>query len=931
MTPNSFSPSILQIIDVVKGNKPFLDNQLILEALRESDANYELLLKLGLAAANSNKIPQAIQIFHALQDQTKKDIRVLFNLGLCYSIIQNHPESLKSYDLALEIDKNDIQTLINKSATLIDMGEYMSAKNVLESAVQLSPENADAWLNLGLVLNKLMLYEDSIGSYEKALKVDPKLYVAWSNRCLPLQSLDMLDEAINSADQALKINPEFADAWYNKGIAFNELKQYKDAVHCFDKAIELRPGYAEAFLGKGNALDASDRHEHALECFDLAIEAQLDYIEAFNGKGIALHALNRHDDAIRLFDKALALQPEYAEAWSNKAATLSAQKQYEKALAHYDTAIKLRPGYADAWYNKGTTLMLLKQYELALAHYDKAIQHKPNYAEALYSKGVAYGELKQYQEAIQQYDMAINLNPDYSEAWHNKGFINAELKQYERALSFYEKAIDLRPSFALAWYNKGMALSDLKRHQDALVCYKKAFENDPDIDWLPGQMLHTKMLLCDWSDFEQEQAILKKLIFDGKKAAQPFTTHSLFDSLSLHQKSAIAFGLDRHPENNALGSSFLNKKQKKIKLAYFSADFRNHPVAYLLAEFFELHDRNNFEISAFYYGPPDNGEMHNRVMNAFDRFVEVRTKSDKEIAQLSRSLEIDIAIDLGGFTQLSRPGIFSYRAAPIQASYIGYLGTTGLSYIDYLIADPIIIPKENIRFYSEKIIYLPSYQVNDRNRRIGEKMFTRSELGLADDAFVFCCFNNHYKVTPIIFDGWMRILKSVDKSVLYLYAEGDIVKSNLIREASNRGVDAARLIFGGPIERADYLARYQVADLFLDTTPYNAGTTASDALWAGVPVLTLIGESFSSRVAASILSAVGLSELIVSTLKDYERLAIELATNPIKLEKIKSALVENRNSAPLFDTPLFTRNIEKAYQIAYASYHAGSKPKHIFV
>jgi predicted O-linked N-acetylglucosamine transferase (SPINDLY family) len=514
---------------------------------------------------------------------------------------------------------------------------------------------------------------------------------------------------------------------------------------------------------------------------------------------------------------------------------------------------------------------------------------------------------------------------------HNKGFINAELKQYERALAYYDQAIDLRPGFALALYNKGMALSDLKKREEALVCYQRAFEIDPELDWLSGQILHTKMLLCDWSDFNQEQSMIKKMIFDGKRAAQPFTTHSLFDSPSLHQKSAIAFGLHKHPENKALGSNFLNKKQKKIKLGYFSADFRNHPVAYLLAEFFELHDRTNFEITAFYYGPIENGEMHSRLRNAFDQFVEVRDKSDKEVAQLSRALEIDIAVDLGGFTQLSRPGIFSYRAAPIQASYIGYLGTTGLGYMDYLIADQIIIPKENIRFYSEKIIFLPSYQVNDRNRRIAQKKFSRADLGLTDDAFVFCCFNNHYKVTPPVFDGWMRILKSVDKSVLYLYAEDDQVKSNLEKEAEIRGVNPTRLIFGGPIERADYLARYQIADLFLDTTPYNAGTTASDALWAGLPVLTLIGDSFPSRVAASILSAIGLHELVTTTQEGYELLAIELATNPIKLNRIKDLLAQNRNSAPLFDAPQFTRSIEKAYRLAYSNYHSGFKPKHIFV
>ena len=323
--------------------------------------------------------------------------------------------------------------------------------------------------------------------------------------------------------------------------------------------------------------------------------------------------------------------------------------------------------------------------------------------------------------------------------------------------------------------------------------------------------------------------------------------------------------------------------------------------------------------------------MRDRLINAFTQFIDVRTKSDQEIAKLARDLEIDIAVDLGGHTSGGRTGIFAYRAAPIQLSYIGYLGTMGIEYYDYLLADKIIIPNGSEHFFKEKIAYLPSYQVNDRKRTISERQFTRRELGLPEKAFVFCCFNNNYKILPSTFDSWMRILNAVEGSVLFLYAENEWSRVNLVNEAGLRGIDSARLIFGGRIPNEEYLARYQVCDLFLDTFPYNAGTTASDALWAGLPVLTRMGQSFASRMAASLLNAVGLPELITNTREEYEALAIELVLNPNKLADIKLKLANNLFTTPLFDTPLFTKNLEAAYIKMYERYQVDLEPDHIFI
>jgi predicted O-linked N-acetylglucosamine transferase (SPINDLY family) len=370
---------------------------------------------------------------------------------------------------------------------------------------------------------------------------------------------------------------------------------------------------------------------------------------------------------------------------------------------------------------------------------------------------------------------------------------------------------------------------------------------------------------------------------------------------------------------------------QKIRIGYFSADFRNHAVSLLTAELYELHDKNKFEIIAFSFGVDDKGPMRLRLSQAFNQFIDVCDMSDLEIAKLARDLQIDIAVDLGGHTQDSRTGIFSNRAAPIQISYIGYLGTMGAEYYDYLLADETIIPDELQKFYAEKIVYLPSYQVNDRKRLISDRQFTRQELGLPEHGFVFCCLNNNYKILPATFDGWMRILKIVVGSALWLLEDNEWSRENLKKEAEKQGIAADRLVFAERLPLPEHLARHRQADLFLDTFPCNAGATASDALWTGLPILTRMGRSFASRVAASLLNAIGLPELITNTQEEYEALAIELALNQNKLAEIKLKLANNRLTTPLFDTPLFTKNLETAYIKMMGRYQDDLQPDHISI
>ena len=636
-------------------------------------------------------------------------------------------------------------------------------------------------------------------------------------------------------------------------------------------------------------------------------------------------------DAVTHHKKAVALAPDNPMAWLNYGQTMSNLCLHKDAAVCYDNALRLNADYAEAWSNKGISLKALKRFDEAIAHYDKALSLKPDYAECWSNKGITLNELKRFDEATTYFNKALSLKPDYPEAWSNKGVTLHELKRYEEAIAYFDKALSLKPDYAECWSNKGITLNELKRFDEAIAHYDKALSLKPDIDWISGDLLHTKMKICSWSGLVESLEDISKKVVANEEVVNPFPLLALNDDALLHKISSEIYIKSKYPFNPVLEPILKCQQSQKIRVGYFSADFKNHPVAFLIAELFELHDRSQFEIYGFSLVKTVD-EMVGRLHLAFDHYIEAQGMSDIEIAQLSRNLNIDIAVDLTGITASSRTGIFSYRASPIQVNYLGYPGTMGADYVDYIIADKTLIPPQSQQSYSEKVVYLAnSYQVNDRKRLISGRQFTRQELGLPENGFVFCCFNNNFKILPATFEGWMRILKAVEGSVLWLFQDNSWAVENLKKEAEKQGIDGQRLVFAERMPLVEHLARHRHADLFLDTLPYNAHTTASDALWAGLPVLTLMGGSFASRVAASLLNAIALPELITSTQEEYEALAIELAMNSKKLSETKLTLANNRLTTPLFDTPLFTKNLEAAYIKIYERYHADLEPEHISI
>jgi protein O-GlcNAc transferase len=716
-----------------------------------------------------------------------------------------------------------------------------------------------------------------------------------------------------------------ADAAYNAG-------DWTTAGRLCAQVLAAEADNADALNLLGIIRAQSRLPLEAVELLKKAAAARPDSATVHNNYGNVLRDLARNAEAVDSFDRALQIQPSYPEALCNRGSALQALGRIDEALRSYDEALRLRPGYVDAHYNRGVALQDLGRFEEAAQSYGRALKLQPTFAEAHYNTGNVLFELKRFEEALKSFDSALRIRDSFAEAHNNRGNALLDLGRLEEALRSYERALQILPNLANAHNNRGNALSLLKRPQEALASYERTLSLDPDFPWVRGARLYAKLLLCNWDGIDAAVQDLIARVALAKRATRPFTVLALSDDPSLHRRVAEMSASTAELAPRPLAAPPKRPRSPRIIIGYYSADYQNHATANLMAELFELHDRRHFEIIGFSYGSPTHDPMRQRLLGAFDRFVEVRSNSDREIAQLSRELKVDIAVDLKGFTQDSRPGVFAHRAAPIQVNYLGYPGTVGGGHMDYIVADRTLIPPQHRQHYSEHVIYLPnSYQANDRKRPLPTEHPTRADLGLPQSGFVFCSFNSCYKITPAIFDSWMRILQQVKHSILWLLTDSGAAAGALRREAARRGVSADRLVFAPQLPLARHLARYRVADLFLDTFPCGGHTTASDALWVGLPVVTRLGDSFAARVAASLLTAIGLPELITSSAAQYEALAVELATDPLRLAAVRTKLDLNRPTAPLFDTPRFTRDLEQGYVLVYERYLAGLAPEDTIV
>ena len=769
-----------------------------------------------------------------------------------------------------------------------------------------------------------------------------------------IQEADRLYTAI------LKAQPKHPDANHNIGVLAVDVGQTEQALSFFKTALEANPNNAQFWLSYINALIKVERLADAKTLFDQAkshgaqgdgfdqLEERLSSpdqakLNADQGISEAFERQSNILDALKL-DQALRL----AEKKVKEALPEAAEHIYRDILAKFPKNKKASDGLRDLSSSKNgkaskgqnpsveqvqSVLNLYSQrlFQQALEQATALLQNFPNSSVLYNISGAIYQRLGQLGASVEAYNQALTIKPDYAEAYNNMGVTLKEQGKLDEAIEAYNQALTIKPDHVDAYNNMGNALIEQGKLDEAIEAYNKALTIKPDYAETRATILHQQSQICDWDSIAKNIQLLPGLgTIEGP--VPPFTILSLEDAPERHRIRSEVFAKSEYSQKSMPACAKPLKKSKRLKIGYFSADFHDHATMYLMTQIFSAHDHESFKVYAYSYGPEKHDEMRQKLIADVDQFYDVRNMSNGEIVELARADNLDIAIDLKGYTKDNRLVLFASRLAPIQISYLGYPGTLGTDFIDYIIADSTLIPEDKRRYYTEQVIYLPNtYQPTDDTRRISNNEVKREDLGLPSEAFVFCCFNNNYKISPAEFDIWMRLLRKVEGSVLWLLRSNKWAEKNLKQQAEARGISSERLVFADKLPQAEHLARQRLADIFIDTFNYNAHTTASDALWVGLPVVTKLGEGFAARVAGSLLNAVGLPELITTTEKDYEDLIIELATNSTKLNEINGKLLANRLSLPLFNTALYVKHLENGYQQAYQHYFNGRAPQAIYV
>jgi predicted O-linked N-acetylglucosamine transferase (SPINDLY family) len=678
--------------------------------------------------------------------------------------------------------------------------------------------------------------------------------------------------------------PKSTKLWNLKCVASLSIGNIQQAVIAFDRSIQIDPLSADSYYNLGIALQKMGNYSDAVINFKQSIRINPNYIEAYGSVAKIYEQDKDFDNAIYYYKKILSQVPDYAEVLNNIANLKQKQGHSDTAIDYYNKALNIRPNYVDARCNLGNTLK---------------------------SKG-------QFVEAIYNYKKALEINPDCVEAYNSLGNIFTKFSQYDNALGYYQKALEINPNYSDAHLNLGIFYKGRDDLELSITHFKKALTLNPLKGGINIEVLHLKRQMCDWADIDY----LAQECIDldvNTNISPPFEMLSIEDNPYRQMMRSISWG--RAMRNYPFCKKTNNKNNNKIRVGYFSADIHNHATMYLMAGLFREHDTSKYEIYVYSYGDDRHDECRKHAQDYSDAFFDIKNQSDQQVKDLVLEHHLDIAVDLKGYTKQTRSEFFSFRLAPLQFNFLGYPGTMGVDFIDYIIADKIVISESEQKNYTESIAYMPdTYQPNDNKRRISDIKTTRSDFNLPESGFVFCCFNSNYKISSREYEIWMRILKEVKGSVLWLFKSNKWANNNLLEEAKKRGISQKRIIFADKVPPEAHLERHGHIDLFIDTFNYNAHTTASDALWAGVPIVTKKGKQFSACVAASLLHSIGLDELITTTESEYENLIIDLAKNKEQLERVKRQLANNRDIYPLFDTKQYVKNLEKIYRVAYDRY-----------
>lgn len=723
-----------------------------------------------------------------------------------------------------------------------------------------------------------------------------------------------------------------AAACHQRGLEHLSGNRPDLALAELEQALRLDPRNQEFIKSLGNAHKAMGSREKAVDCYRRSLALMPDYLPSLYNLGLILHEMNRLEEAEELFRRFCEIEPRDVDVLIHLGLVYCKRSQFADGERTFRLALKIAPGNPFLWMCLGNACRELGNSGEAVAAYRAALELEPGSADALDGLGNILQEQGRLDEAIENYRAAIRSAPGSAVSYTGLGCALLRKNSLDEAVESFRKAIGLQPDLAGAHLNLGNALSLRGACDLAVRSYQTALELRPGDAAIRECLLYEMQSICDWSRLDELCALQRQSVSDSQLIS-PFSLLTIPSSAREQLQCAGNFAKRQAAavaaERERLAFRFDRAPRSKLRIGYLSADFHDHVTAYVMAEMFELHDRSCFETIAYSYGPDDASPVRARLKRAFSRFVDVRTFSHAAAASAIHADRVDILVDLKGYTQHARTEISALRPAPVQVSYMGYPGTMAADFIDYFIVDRYVVPAAQVNNYGEKLVFMPgSYYVNDRKRPVMAPP-PRRELGLPERSIVFCCFNQTYKILPGVFSRWMRLLAAVPGSVLWLLETNRWAQQNLRREASGRGIQPDRLIFAPRVSSDRHLARIGAADLFLDTLPYNAHTTATDALWVGLPVLTLPGETFASRVAGSLLTAAGMPELIAGSAAEYEALALGLARDPARLAALRDKLVRGRVTAPLFDTPAFTRHLETAYKTMWRIHRSGSAPRSI--
>jgi len=795
-------------------------------------------------------------------------------------------------------NRNPPQKLLKQLIKEYENKDIHAVKKKVAAFLINYPQSFALWNIKGAIADMMEDNDDSIYAFKKVTELNPNSHAGFSNLALALKRKGLFEEAITCLEKAIELKPDYAPAHNNIASILKDKGDFDGALINVKKALQLKPDYPEALLNLGNILYGRKLFDEACKCYLMAVKFRPNYAEAINNIGLLQKERLEFSEAVKNFQLALSYSPEYAPAYLNLSNTYQQMGELEKAIENYKNALEIKPNFAEAYNGMGSIYRQKGDSIQARVFFEKAIEIDPKMAEAYNNLGIGY---KQENKVLD-------------------------------AAKCYQKALEIKPNFVAAYNNLGTLFMDQQKLGDARNSFKNALQIEPSNALATIKLLQIAQSICDWEECRR---------LEVRNPELGITTSGIPSFIMLQAEDNPARQLERSKmwvkseyKINQLSLERNHKKDKnsRIKIGYFGADFHDHATLFLMAGLLRCHDLTKFEIHIFSYGHHKNSSQREKLKSQVSAFYDIYDMPNQQVVDLVRSKDIDIAIDLKGYTKYTRSDLFAYRLAPIQINYLGYPSTMGAEFIDYIIADEVIIPRELQQFYSEKIIYLPcSYQPNDNQREIANKSFSRADFYLPEDGFVMACMNQAYKITDAEFDIWMRVLKEIDGSVLWLLKCNEWAIKNLKKEAEKRGVCANRIIIAGALPQAVHLERLKLADLFVDTFKVNAHTTASDALWVGLPVITKIGQQFAARVAASLLHNIGLPELVARTDEEYEELIFKLARDKQQLNRIKEKLRQNIHITPLFDTERYTEHFEKGLLKAYKNFYENKPTSHIYL